>query len=262
MAFLQRPSKQLTLWFIPWGSMLFAALILALGLMFGILLEGPWVTLHCTRNLSQPTQGSCVSTYHSFEADRQNHWLLAQIQGASFTQSGTVKGAPIYQIYLITQSDPQAFLSLSSTDTAYLEKQVNQIQSFLHHSTQSNLTIQDDQRLQFRIGGLLFLALGSGVVAIFGRLERLHLDRRTGRLTLKKYSVFGVQTFDRALNQIRHVHVQEMGVTWGNQKHWVMITLQGGGCVRFCPLYPMFSFRYSRQRWAKKILQFIESEPR
>lgn len=244
--------------YLPWGSMLFAAWILGIGLLC-TLVEAPWTTFTCTRDAVNWKQGSCVLQYHSLEADRQDSWTLDQIRGVSFDEGKTQKNVTFYESYLVTSQGSQAFLSLYSYDVAKAQNQVKQIQDFLDHSYQLNLKIQEDQRPSFRIGGLLFLALGIGVVLTYGRIEILRLNRQTGRLTLKRYSPFGIETFDRSLQQITEIRVQETGITWGNKKHRVLIGMKGDA-LWFCPAYPMFSSRGFRERSAQKIRQFIDAD--
>jgi hypothetical protein len=226
MKLIKRTPNTLTMRYVPWGALLFSSLIICTGI--AILTKGELITLYCTRNSGQPTQGQCTLTKSNWLGQSQSR-QLKNITGTNIIFVGTTKNRNIYQIYLITTQGEVPFLS--STDEEELQSEVEQIQGFLRNTLQTRLTVQEDSRFLFYFMGITMVIMGVGIQILFGGIVTLRLNQITGKLTLKKQSVLGTKTFECRLNQIDNVIVTSSKFR-RNEYHVAMIVLKVGTVLK------------------------------
>ncbi|BAY30727.1 hypothetical protein NIES2107_25750 [Nostoc carneum NIES-2107] len=227
MKLIQRTANVLVMRYVPWGVWLCSSLIVLMGIV--IPTKAELITLYCTRNLQQPTQGQCTLTKSNWLSQTQRTWQLKQITGANINFVGTNKNRNVYQIYLITTQEEVPFLSSIYEDE--LQSEVKQIQDFLKNTMQTRLTFQEDDRFLFYFMGMTMVVLGVGMNILLGGIVTLRLNKITGKLTMKKQGVLGTKTFECHLNQIHNVIVTSSKFRL-TEYHVAMIVLKVGTALQ------------------------------
>ncbi|CAN1210966.1 hypothetical protein TUMEXPCC7403_12255 [Tumidithrix helvetica PCC 7403] len=224
MKLIKRTANILTMRHLPWGAWLFGGLIVCLGII--LLTKAELITISCTRDLQQPTQGQCTLTKSNWlgQVQSQRSWQLQQITGASFFPVGSSKGRKIYEIYLTTAQE-QVPSSISSANESQLQSQVVQIQTFLKNALQPQLTLQEDDRFSYYFMGMVMVTIAVGINILFGGISTLSLNKITKKLTLKKQGGLGTHIFECDLNQIDQVIATSSKIRW-NEYHITMIVLK------------------------------------
>jgi hypothetical protein len=229
MKLIKRTPNTLTMRYVPWGAWLCGSLIVCMGI--AILTKAELITLYCTRNSGQPTQGQCTLTKSNWlgQSQSQRSWQLKHITGTNIIFVGTTKNRNIYQIYLITTQEEVPFLR--STDEYELQSEVKQIQGFLKNTLQTRLTVQEDYRFLFYFMGMTMVIMGAGIKILLGGMATLRLNKITGKLTLKNQGVLGTKTFECRLNQIDNVIVISTKFRL-TEYHVAMIVLKVGTVLK------------------------------
>ena len=180
-----------------WGS------LTGIGL-FVFVWGAEWGTIDCHRNLLSPLPGQCTLTRRTWFTNSQHHWQLKQLADAFWIGEATRKdGHPLYyQLYLNT---PQGMVKLpircSEQDEA--EATMRKIQEFVADPQQLQFSAQQDTR-----GESLPIFITGGCFGILSQMVTLCLNKRTGKLIMKRYSVLGVHTFEYPLSQVEDASIQ------------------------------------------------------
>jgi len=183
MRLIKQTANILTIRYLPWGVWLFGSLMVCLGII--ALTNAKLMTLSCTRDLQQPTQGQCTLTKSNWlgQIQSQRSLQLQQIKGASFFPVGSSKGRKIYEIYLTTS---QEYVPSSIRAWEEMQSEVRRIEAFLKDSLQPQVTLQEDDRFFSYFIGLVIVIIAVGINILFGGISTLSLNKITKKLTLKK----------------------------------------------------------------------------
>ncbi|MEE3719964.1 hypothetical protein V2H45_24820 [Tumidithrix elongata RA019] len=229
MKLIKRTANILTMRHLPWGEWLIGGLLICLGIIF--LSNAELITISCTRDLQQPTQGQCTLSKSNWlgQVQSQRSLQLQQITGASFFPVGSSKGGTIYQIYLNTAKEPVPS-SIKSTYEKHLQSEVARIQTFLKNDLQSQLTLWEDDRFPMYFMCMVMVTIAVGINILLGGISTLSLNKITKKLTLKKQGGLGTYIFECDLNQIDRVIASSKFLL--SEYHMVVIVLKAGTALQ------------------------------
>ncbi|MBI4780933.1 MAG: hypothetical protein HY785_06370 [Oscillatoriophycideae cyanobacterium NC_groundwater_1537_Pr4_S-0.65um_50_18] len=203
MKLIQITRDELIVHFYPWFKWLMWGSLTGIGL-FAFVLGSEWGTLDCNRNLLSSLPGQCTLVSRTWFTSSQHHWQLKQLADAFWVgEAIRNNGQPLYyQLYLNT-SQGVVKLPIRRSEPEEAKATLRQIQEFVADPQRSQFRAQQDTR-----GESLPAFIAGGCFGLLSQMVTLRLNKRTGKLTVKRYSVLGVHRFEYPLRQVKDASIQ------------------------------------------------------
>ncbi|TLN23845.1 hypothetical protein FDZ74_03380 [bacterium] len=220
-------------------------LLLGLGLTYFL---GKLNVLQCQRLAGS---GSCqLASIGLFGNGETRTFPLASLRGATVESSEDGEGGVTYRVAIQFDDGSRPLTTVYSSGYAGKETLANRINQFIANPGQAELSIrQDDRFLGMLFGGILALT-ALAMVALFGQVVTLRLDRTTGLATLKRAGLLGVREGEYPLRDFSDAVLEYHD----NISRIALVTRDGG----HLPLTPEFtSGARGQETVAKKIRDFL-----
>lgn len=218
-----------------------------------ILFFGEVAILTCTR--LEPLQVVCKLTNSSLLRKRITQIPLGELQGAD-VQVNEDSDGDTYRVVLITKSDTIPLTSVYSSGQHGKRKKAEQINAFLANPEQTTLTIRQDDRWMFYLGGSVSTLVGAGILwgIVFTKsLKTCVFDKRSGCLSMIKKSWVASETKQVPLRDIKAAQVIEDTDSDGDKTYSTQLTLRSGDPIRL----PVFGDSEQHYKLADAINTFL-----
>ncbi|MFN3678825.1 hypothetical protein [Thermosynechococcus sp.] len=254
MKILEQTDYQLRLRERPWLIWFVGGMFIFLPIL--MLISFPAVVeIYCQR---QTLPYECVATTSSLGIQQNRIKIpLSLLQQAKLEDYLDREGDRLYRVLLEVEGNSIRLGSSSSnpSDRAVMVQQINE---FLAHPNQTELSVRVDDRWLIGVGGGGFFLIGILIIA-FTPVFTLHLDRGGGTLTIVRRNFFRRTRKELRLREIRDIAIESSVSSDGDRLYRVVAHLTSGETV---PLQLYSSSGYdSKKELANLLRQFLSLPP-
>ncbi|BAY09912.1 hypothetical protein [Calothrix sp. NIES-2098] len=231
-----------------WG-VLFSTPFVAIGLGIA-LVNGNVTTLECQR--TQPRQMNCQRTITGLPGT-ETTLIHGQIKEASVAREhGTGVVLDTSNIQSVELVNHRVFVRDKQYQIA------DEINAFIKNHQQSKLKVQEDERWEGLIEGIVFFLPGIAMILQSLAIPKqifCNFDKTSGQMTLeKRYQLWGRFTTQKKLTEVKQAQVVQMPIETRIPRYFVQLELISGKPISLSPI------TYDRQECqtiANAINQFI-----
>lgn len=232
---------------VPIFLWLFGLVFVAVGLGSAFMI-GKLATLNCQRRGSG---GECQFVTRALIGPSTEVTFAARdLQGAELQWSEDSDGDVTYRVAFQVQGKWMPLSAVYSSGSSSKQAAVQSINAFAGDPSQTSLAVRQDDRLFAMLFGGIFSLAGLAMIAFFGQIVTLRLDRTTGTVTLRRIGLLGVRAGEYLLGDFNDAVVE-----YGHNTGRVALVNRDGSHL---PLTSEFSSGVrGKEATAKKIREFL-----
>ncbi len=255
MKFIQRTSTQLKIQIIPFLIWIVGGIIINIGV--GESQRIGRYRVICDR---LPDSGHCEITQSSFWQTRRETFPLKDLQGAEVVLRNSSKRKTTYQVVLLLPGKLMPLHDFLSSDRPSHQKQADLINQFVQDSTQSNLAISRNMFGLMITSFLGFCGMGLFMIAYFGPIIILKLDKPSNQFILTWRGLLGTKRIEHPLRNIVRSYVEpSLRRNFKRETYVIKVMLTSGETLA---LMPYHSSGYNdKLRITQEIHSFLGIEP-
>ncbi|MCT7967187.1 hypothetical protein NG799_12655 [Laspinema sp. D1] len=255
MKFIQRTSTQLKLQIIPLLIWMVGGIVMMVGVEESHKI-GRYRVI-CDR---LPDSGHCEVSQSSFWQTHRQTFLLKDLQGAEVVLRNSRNRNTAYKVVLRLPGRLIPLHDFLSSNRRAHQKQADRINQFVQDSTQSNLTISRNMFGLMITSFLFFCGMGLLIMACFGQIIILKLDKRSNQFILTWRGLLGTKRIEHPLGNIARSYV-EPGISRrsGHKTYIIKVMLTSGETFALTSYYS--SGYEGKLRITQEIHSFLGIEP-